>query len=329
MRTASASSGKSSRNASRPGVSGSVGGSQCRSVIRSSPTLHRAATSAPNVIVASRQIASVAASLESAWKRGATRRILSSAWPDSSSRLYSRDRSSAWPPRSATIATIASSFFSTASDSSKRRLSEPTTSPATCSGTATPAWAYAVRRTPSGNSSSNVARSRTTTGRPSRAARAIGARASRARRAPGGCVWPSARTLGSTTTTSSPSMSPTDPPRAPMSGGVRSISTCATSDGVSAAESASATPWIPSRSSTAPTARSRPIRMAMLTQTTATATTRGTPQRSRSPLDPSSGWPAGPTKRRRPSPHPHAIASKPGPTPPYHAEIATAPTRSE
>ena len=101
--------------------------------------------------------------------------------------------------------------------SSKRRLRAPTTSRPPHTGTATAPCAYSVSAAPSEKSRSNASRSVTRTIVPVRAACAIGARAVSGKRRPGARVC--AHPLGSTTTTASPSIRPSAPPRAPTSWG--------------------------------------------------------------------------------------------------------------
>ena len=278
------------------------------------------------------QIASVALSGLSVWKRGATRRIRSSPSRDSSSRAYSCARSSACPPRCAASAAIASASSCGDPRSSKRRLSAPTTSRPAHTGTATAPCAYSVSAAPSEKSRSNVSRSCTRTIVPERAACAIGARAVSGSRKPGSCVC-DPTPWGSTTTTESPSIRPSAPPRAPTRDGVRSMSACATSEGVTAAESAAARSCIPAISrmdasavSAAMAARRRPRRMTSVTHTIPSATARLTPQRVKASESASGSPPTGSTTVTNASAQPTPVAANAGPSPQTRTTTGTMPT---
>ena len=131
-------------------------------------------------------------------------------------------------------------------------------------------------------------------------------------------------------TISSPSISASAPPRAPMSGGVRWTSSLATSDGVTAEDSADVSIWMDaacrvdsSASTAAVSARWRPRRITRLTHTTTSATTSDVTQRTASessttnrPSDITSGL----------SDQLSTTVRRPGPNPPYQTATATAPT---
>ena len=330
--TAPSRDGKSARSPTSPAGRCSECGSEATSSSRWSRSRQSTAKSEPNVRRASLQIAAVALSGESVWKRGATRRIRSSPSRDSRSRAYSIARSSACPPRCAARAAIASASSCGDACSSKRRLSAPTTSRPDETGTATAPCAYRVSAAPSEKSRSKVSRSATRTIVPVRAACAIGARVVSGNRRPGACVcvptpW------GSTTTTASPSMRPSAPPRAPTSFGVRSINACATSEGVTAADRAAARSCIPAISridasavSAAMAARLPPRRMTSVTHTMPSATARLTPQRVNA-SESASGNPAiGLTTVTNASAQETAIAANAGPGPPTMTTTGTIPT---
>ena len=133
--TASRRVGKSSRSASSPESRIPGGAVQTSSSVRPR-SRHRIAVSAPNVAAASLQIAAAALSTLSVWKRGETRRIRSRPRRASCSPSYRRARSSACPPSAPASATIAPASSWADPGSSKSRLSAPTTSPATVTGTA-------------------------------------------------------------------------------------------------------------------------------------------------------------------------------------------------
>src|SRR5262245_61947531 len=115
-----------------------------------------------------------------------------------------------------------------------------------------------------------------------------------------------------------------------MRGGVRWMSSFATSVGVSAEDRAEVSAWIDaacrvdsSASTAAVSARWRPRRITRLTQTTMSATTSDVTQRTES--EPSTGIPASDITSGL-SDQQSTTVTSPGPKPPYQTATATAPT---